>query len=136
VLRRVNDERAVTLRYSVKRLTRVFVPNSLAQQHEVCRERLSLRYGHFLPYLQWVWHGQIQPGRLQSRCRLLSTEGSAQKEEVSGGQVPRGYPMQEVPVGPGDISGMCLTTAIIVRAYQSSSKPVCSRMLTLTVAVE
>ena len=26
--------------------------------------------------------------------------------------MPRGYPRQEVPVGPGDVSGMCLTTDI------------------------
>jgi hypothetical protein len=89
-----------------------------------------------LSYLQWVWNGQIHPGRLQSRCRLLSTEGSAPKEEVSRGQIPRGYPMQEVPVGPDDISGLCLTTATIVPAYQSSSSPICSRMLTFLATVE
>jgi hypothetical protein len=32
--------------------------------------------------------------------------------------VPRGYPRQEVPVGSGDVSGMCLTTDIPTQAYQ------------------
>jgi hypothetical protein len=44
--------------------------------------------------------------------------------------------MQDVPVGSGDISGMCLTTAIIVRAYQSSSKLGCSRMHTFLAPVD
>src|ERR1700730_17033059 len=90
------------------------------------------RLARFLTYFQWVWHRQVHPGRLQSRCRSLSTEGLAQNEEVSGGQVPRGYPRQEVPVGSGDVSGMCLTTDISTRAYQARSRPVCSRMLTVS----
>src|SRR6266853_1179329 len=85
--------------------------------------------------LQWVWQGQVHPGRLQSLCRSLSLEGLAQNEEVSGGQVPRGYPRQEVPVGPGVVSGMCLTTDIPIRAYQPGNGPVCSRMLTFLAAI-
>jgi hypothetical protein len=38
--------------------------------------------------------------------------------------VPRGYPRQEVPVGPGDVSGMCLTTDIRIRAYQPRNRSV------------
>jgi hypothetical protein len=86
-------------------------------------------------YFQWVWQGQVHPGRLQSLCRSLSLEGLAQNEEVSGGQVPRGYPRQEVPVGPGVVSGMCLTTDIPVRGYQPRNRPVCSRMLTFLAAI-
>ena len=86
-------------------------------------------------YFQWVWQGQVHPGRLQSLCRSLSLEGLAQNEEVNGGQVPRGYPRQEVPVGPGVVSGMCLTTDIPVRAYQPRNRPVCSRMLTFLAAI-
>jgi hypothetical protein len=93
------------------------------------------RPARFLSYLQWVWQGQVHPGRLQSLCRSLSLEGLAQNEEVSGGQVPRGYPRQEVPVGSGDVSGMCLTTDIRTRAYQLRNRPVCSRMLTFLAAI-
>jgi hypothetical protein len=86
-------------------------------------------------YLQWVWQGQVHPGRLQSLCRSLSLEGSAQNEEVSGGQVPRGYPRQEVPVGSGDVSGMCLTTDIRIPSVPTQDRPVCSRMITFLVIV-
>ena len=83
-----------------------------------CRESESGFTRGSCRYLQWVWQGQVHPGRLQSLCRSLSLEGLAQNEEVSGGQVPRGYPRQEVPVGSGDVSGMCLTTDIRTQAYQ------------------
>jgi hypothetical protein len=73
----------------------------------------------------------VHPGRLQSLCRSLSFEGSAQNEEVSGGQVPRGYPKQEVPVGSGDVSGMCLTTDIRIPSLPTQDRPVCSRMITI-----
>ena len=33
--------------------------------------------------------------------------------------MPRGYPRQEVPIGSGDVSGMCLTTDIRTSAYQA-----------------
>jgi hypothetical protein len=48
--------------------------------------------------------------------------------------VPRGYPRQEVPVGSGDVSGMCLTTAIRISSLPTQDRPVCSRMITFLVA--
>src|SRR4029077_4728048 len=87
----------------------------IAHPHAI---RHRSRLARFLTYLQWVWHRQVHPGRLPSSCRLLSSEGFVQNEEVNGGQVPRGYPRQEVPVGPGVVSGMCLMTDIRLRAYQ------------------
>src|ERR1700693_5647652 len=75
------------------------------------------------------------PWRLQSLCRSLSLEGLAQYEEVSGGQVPRGYPRQEVPAGSGDISGICLTTDIRTPSYQPRNRPVCSTTLTILAAI-
>ncbi len=101
-----------------------------------CLSRLGLGFhAGLFPLLQWVWQGQVHPGRLQSLCRSLSLEGSAQNEEVSGGQVPRGYPKQEVPVGSGDVSEMCLTTAIRISSLPTQDRPVCSRMITFLVAI-
>ncbi len=93
------------------------------------------RFSTLPAYLGLVWHEQIQPGRLQSGCRGLAGEGSAQKAESTGGQTPRGYPGQEVPVGSGDVSGMCLVTDIRARAYQFRSSPVFSKMLTFLATV-
>jgi hypothetical protein len=56
----------------------------------------------------------MQPGTLQSGCRGLVGDGSTQKEESNGGHTPRGYPGQAVPVGPGELSGMCLVTDIAI----------------------
>jgi hypothetical protein len=52
----------------------------------------------------------MQPGTLQSRCRWLVGDASAQKAESNGGHTPRGYPGQALPVGPGELSGMCFVT--------------------------
>src|SRR5207245_549140 len=52
----------------------------------------------------------MQPGTLQSGCRWLVGDVSAQKAESNGGHTPRGYPGQALPVGPGELSGMCLVT--------------------------
>jgi len=57
-----------------------------------------------------TWH--MQPGTLQSGCRWLVGDASAQKAESNGGHTPRGYPGQALPVGPGELSGMCLVTDI------------------------
>jgi len=59
-----------------------------------------------------LWHGQMQPGTLQSGCRWLVGDVSAQKAESNGGHTPRGYPGQALPVGPGELSGMCRVTDI------------------------
>jgi hypothetical protein len=83
----------------------------------------------------WCGRGNYTLVGCNPLCRSLSLEGLAQNEEVSGGQVPRGYPRQEVPVGPGVVSGMCLTTDIPIRAYQPGNGPVCSRMLTFLAAI-
>jgi hypothetical protein len=58
----------------------------------------------------------MQPGTLQSECRGLVGDGSTQKEESNGGHTPRGYPGQALPVGPGELSGMCLVTDISIDA--------------------
>jgi hypothetical protein len=86
-------------------------------------------------YLQWPWQGQVHPGRLQSLCRTLSLEGLAQNEEVSGGQVPRGYPRQEVPVGSGDVSVYPGLVGSCVCLSSSTYRPVCSRMLTFLAVI-
>jgi hypothetical protein len=56
----------------------------------------------------------MQPGTLQSGCRGLLGDGSTQKEESNGGHIPRGYPGQALPVGPGELSGMCRVTDISI----------------------
>jgi hypothetical protein len=49
-----------------------------------------------------AWQEQEQPGILQSGCRGLAGEPSTQNAESTGGQTPRGYPGQALPVGPGE----------------------------------
>jgi len=51
------------------------------------------------------WHGQMQPGRLQSLCLVSYVAFSLQKEEMIGGHTPSGYPGKELSVGSGDVSG-------------------------------
>jgi hypothetical protein len=55
-----------------------------------------------------AWQEQVQPGILQSGCRRFAGERSAQNEESTRGQTPRGYPGQALPVGPGEWSVLCL----------------------------
>jgi hypothetical protein len=57
------------------------------------------------PHLGLEWHGQVQPGRLQSPCLVSYVAFSLQNEEIIGGQTPSGYPGKELSVGSGDISG-------------------------------
>jgi len=61
------------------------------------------RFSH--PYLGLEWHGQVQPGRLQSPCLVSYVAFSLQKDEIIGGKMPRGYPGKELSVGSGDVSG-------------------------------
>jgi hypothetical protein len=70
----------------------------------------------------------LQPLNQQIKAGAVTFEllATTENEEVSGGQVPRGYPRQEVPVGSGDVSGMCLTIDIPTPAYQPGNRPVCS----------
>ena len=51
------------------------------------------------------WHGQVQPGRLQSLCLVPYVAFSLQKEEMIGGQTPSGYPGKGLSVGSGVVSG-------------------------------
>jgi hypothetical protein len=57
------------------------------------------------PYLGLEWHGQMQPGRLQSSCLVSYVAFSLQKDEIIGGQTPSGYPGKDLSVGSGDVSG-------------------------------
>jgi len=70
-----------------------------------------------------LWHGQMQPGTLQSGCRWLVGDASAQKAESNGGHTPRGYPGQALPAGPGELSGMCLITDIWI--HGTNRGPIC-----------
>jgi hypothetical protein len=56
-------------------------------------------------YLGLEWHGQVQPGRLQSPCLVSYVEFSLQKDEIIGGQTPSAYPGKELSVGSGVVSG-------------------------------
>jgi hypothetical protein len=56
-------------------------------------------------HLGLEWHGQMQPGRLQSVCLVSYVAFSLQKEEIIEGQTPSGYPGKELSVGSGDVSG-------------------------------
>jgi len=62
----------------------------------------------------------MQPGTLQSGCRWLVGDVSAQKAESNGGHTPCGYPGQALPVGPGELSGMCLVMDIWIHSSDLS----------------
>jgi len=56
-------------------------------------------------YLGLEWHGQVQPGRLQSSCLVSYVAFSLQKDQIIGGQTPSGYPGKALSVGSGVVSG-------------------------------
>src|SRR5579864_1890300 len=65
--------------------------------------RFPLQISH--PYLVLEWHGQVQPGKLQSPCLVSYVAFSLQKDEIIGGKTPSGYPGKELSVGSGNVSG-------------------------------
>ena len=54
------------------------------------RVRIRCDLGMALSYLGLEWHGQVHAGKLQSLCRTSHVAFRLQKEEIIGGQTPRG----------------------------------------------